>query len=239
MIPGWSRNWFRTSTTTCEAARPTARIASEENRNATAPPISRPTSTSGRSTRMGNSSAFEPIAPRTASANEPNSEVAAITAVAIAIPFVIAFVEFPTASKPVEHLRGTAFELPGHLGDALRVVRDRAVGVHRDDHADGREHPHPGQRDEVERLCGVVAEDEGADDHPGDHEDRPDGGLEPDREAGEDRRRRSRLRRLRDLLHRLVLRVGEVLREDLDDAREDQAEQDGDRRPVARSCRCR
>ncbi len=35
-----------------------------------------------------------------ASSNEPNSEVAAITAVAIAIPFVIAFVELPTASRP-------------------------------------------------------------------------------------------------------------------------------------------
>ena len=47
MMPGFSRNWLRTSTTTCAAARPTARIASELNRNAIVPPASSPTSTSG------------------------------------------------------------------------------------------------------------------------------------------------------------------------------------------------
>ena len=97
MIPGWSRNWFRTSTTTWDAARPTARIASEENRNGTEPPISRPTSTSGWSMRMPRK--LNP-ARRSASSNEPNSEVAASTAVAIAMPFVMAFVELPTASRP-------------------------------------------------------------------------------------------------------------------------------------------
>ena len=38
--------------------------------------------------------------PRSASSNDPNSDVAAITAVAIAMPFVMAFVEFPIASRP-------------------------------------------------------------------------------------------------------------------------------------------
>jgi hypothetical protein len=52
------------------------------------------------SIRIGNSSAVLPRAPNTASAKEPNSDVAASTAVAIAMPFVIAFVEFPTASSP-------------------------------------------------------------------------------------------------------------------------------------------
>ena len=112
MIPGWSRNWFRTSTTTWDAARPTARIASEQNRNATEPPISRPTSTLGRSTRIGNSIPSRPRASRTASANEPNSDVAAITAVAIAIPLVIAFVEFPTASRPVSTCAGRPSNSP-------------------------------------------------------------------------------------------------------------------------------
>ena len=97
MIPGWSRNCLRTSCTTCPAARPTARIASEENRNGTEPPINRPTSTSGSSIRM-------PLktnpALRSASSKEPNSEVAASTAVAIAMPFVMALVELPTASRP-------------------------------------------------------------------------------------------------------------------------------------------
>jgi hypothetical protein len=97
MIPGWSRNWFRTSTTTCIAARPTARIASEENRNATDPPRSSPTSTFGSA--MLNACTSKPAA-RSASSKDPNREVAASTAVAIANPFVIAFVEFPTASRP-------------------------------------------------------------------------------------------------------------------------------------------
>ena len=97
MIPGWSRNWFLTSTTTCCAARPTARIASDENRNAMVPPASSPTRTFGRSIRMP--SKVKPAAFK-ASSKEPNSDVAAITAVAMAMPFVMAFVELPTASSP-------------------------------------------------------------------------------------------------------------------------------------------
>ncbi len=98
MIPGWSRNWFRTSITTLEAARPTARIARAEKRNATDPPIRSPTSTSGSSTRIP--AKVNPSSSR-ASWKDPKSEVAAITAVAMAIPFVMAFVVFPTASRPV------------------------------------------------------------------------------------------------------------------------------------------
>ena len=100
---------MRTSTTTCAAARPTARIASELNRNATQPPSSSPTSTFGRSTRMPWKS--NPAA-RSASSKEPNSEVAAITAVAIAMPFVMAFVEFPIASRPVRISAGRPSNSP-------------------------------------------------------------------------------------------------------------------------------
>ena len=110
MMPGWSRNWFRTSTTTCEAARPTARIASEENRNATEPPIRSPTSTFGWSTRTPTNPSRP--ARRSASSNDPNSDVAAITAVAIASPFVIAFVELPTASRPVRTCAGRPLNSP-------------------------------------------------------------------------------------------------------------------------------
>ena len=39
------------------------------------------------------------VSSATVSRNVPNSDVAAMTAVAIAIPFVIAFVVFPTASR--------------------------------------------------------------------------------------------------------------------------------------------
>ena len=45
MMPGFSRNWRRTSSTTAAPARPTACMQSEANRNGIAPPISRPTTT--------------------------------------------------------------------------------------------------------------------------------------------------------------------------------------------------
>ena len=74
-------------------------------------------------------------APRSASSNEPNSDVAAMTAVAIARPFVMAFVEFPIASRPPRISAGRPSNSPGHLRDALRVVRDRAERVHGHDDA--------------------------------------------------------------------------------------------------------
>ena len=49
MIPP-SANWLRTSCTTTPAVRPTARMASAENRNATEPPISRPMKIFGSAT---------------------------------------------------------------------------------------------------------------------------------------------------------------------------------------------
>ena len=50
MIPGFSRNWRRTSSTTMPAVRPTARMASDENKNATVPPRIRPMNTLGSAT---------------------------------------------------------------------------------------------------------------------------------------------------------------------------------------------
>ena len=47
MIPGCSRNWRRTSSTTAPPARPTASIDSEANRHTIMPPSSRPISTGG------------------------------------------------------------------------------------------------------------------------------------------------------------------------------------------------
>jgi hypothetical protein len=84
----------------------------------------------------------------TASVNEPNSAVAASTAVAIAMPLVMAFVVLPTASRLGEDLRPSPVDVAGHLGDALGVVRDRAEGVHRDDDADRGEQPTAGEGDE-------------------------------------------------------------------------------------------
>ena len=49
MIPP-SANWLRTSCTTTPAVRPTARMASAENRKATEPPMSRPMNIFGLAT---------------------------------------------------------------------------------------------------------------------------------------------------------------------------------------------
>ena len=76
-----------------------------------------------------------------------------------------------------------------HLGDAVRVVRDRTVGVHRHDDPHRGEHAHPGERDEVQPLRRVVAKVERRDDRPADHQDRPHGRLEAGGEAREDRGR--------------------------------------------------
>ena len=50
MMPGCSRNWRRTSSTTVPAERPTARMASDENRKAIEPPMSRPMKVVGLAT---------------------------------------------------------------------------------------------------------------------------------------------------------------------------------------------
>ena len=92
-MPLISRNCLRTSSTNWNAARVTALIANEQNRNGTAPPISRPMKTCVQSMRI-------PMSSRPASAmNERNRAVAAITAVAIARPLVRALVVLPTASS--------------------------------------------------------------------------------------------------------------------------------------------
>ena len=49
MIPGFSRNWRRTSSTTAPPARPTASIESAANSVTIMPPMIRPISTSGSS----------------------------------------------------------------------------------------------------------------------------------------------------------------------------------------------
>ena len=109
MIPGCTRNWRRTSKITAPAARETALIARPLNMNTTDAPISNPTRFFGfaASNTPAYSSAVVPAplaAFVTASRNEPNSAVAANTAVAIAIPLVIAFVVLPTASRLVKTL---------------------------------------------------------------------------------------------------------------------------------------
>ena len=50
MIPGFSRNWRRTSNTTAPAARDTALTARPENMNTTAAPMMTPTRMFGLNT---------------------------------------------------------------------------------------------------------------------------------------------------------------------------------------------
>ena len=101
MIPGFSRNWRRTSSTTAPPARPTASIASDANRYTIRPPIRRPISTAGF-----------PIAkfatePRSSNSrwNALNKTSAARAAEPIAYPLVTALVVFPTASSGSVTLR--------------------------------------------------------------------------------------------------------------------------------------
>src|SRR5579859_7125821 len=101
MIPGCVLNCSRTSNTTRPAARPTAMISRPEKKNTTDAPTMRPTSAFGRSIERLNVPAAFPRAASTVVRNAPNSAVAASTAVAIAMPLVIAFVVLPTASSRV------------------------------------------------------------------------------------------------------------------------------------------
>ena len=94
---------------------------------------------------------MSPIAVLIASRYEPNSAVAASTAVAIAMPLVIALVVLPTASSSVRICAPAPVDVAGHLRDALRVVGDRAEGVHRDDHADRGQQAGAGQRHREQR----------------------------------------------------------------------------------------
>ena len=107
MIPGCSRNWRRTSCTTVPAERPTARMASDENRNATEPPMSRPMKMVGLATliwvcwmlKSFDAGTCRPSCETIVSTNEPNSDTDAMTAEPMATPLVMALVVLPTASR--------------------------------------------------------------------------------------------------------------------------------------------
>src|SRR5688500_17025663 len=102
-----SANWRRTSCTTTPAVRPTARIASAENRNGTAPPMSMPMKIFGSATLIcvdASRNSSVPTLP--ISSSEPivsmklaNRATAAMTADPMAKPLVTALVVLPTASR--------------------------------------------------------------------------------------------------------------------------------------------
>ena len=198
MIPGCVLNCSRTSKTTRPAARPTAMIARPEKKNTTDAPTMRPTSAFGLSIDRLKVFAALPSAVSTVVRNAPNSAVAASTAVAIAMPLVIALVVLPTASSLVSTCRGLAFDVAAHLRDALGVVRDRAEGVHRDDHADRGQQAGAGQCDREQRDRGVAgAEQERPVHRRADQQRRVHGGLQADRDPGQDHRGRRRCARIR------------------------------------------
>ena len=113
MIPGFSRNCRRTSCTTVPAVRPTARMASDENRNTTVPPMSAPAKVLGSAMLIDTASnAAATSSSRTAlptsvmavdaivSRNDANRATAAMTADPMAKPLVTALVVLPTVSRP-------------------------------------------------------------------------------------------------------------------------------------------
>ncbi len=133
-----------------------------------------------------------------------------------------------------EDLGALAVHVAGHLGDALRVVADRAEGVHGDDDADRGEQAAAGQRDEEQRHDDdAAAEQEGAVDGRADDQRGVDGGLEADPDAGQDDGGRAGQRGARDVDRRLLVGAGEVAGQPEDDAGEHDAEEDradGDQR---------
>ena len=117
-----------------------------------------------------------------------------------------------------------------HLGDALRVVRDRTEGVHGDDDADRGQQAGAGEGDGEQRDEHRAREQERAVDGRADDQRGVDGGLEAHRDAGEDDRRRAGERARADVLDRLGLGAGVVARQRQDDDREHDADGDGGER---------
>ncbi len=101
-----------------------------------------------------------------------------------------------------------------HLEDAVGVVGDRPVGVHREDEAGGGEQAEAGQRDSVklerERL---VENRHRADDCGCDHKQRPDRRLEALGHARQDQSCRAGARRHRGFSDWALVRMREIVGE--------------------------
>ena len=80
MIPGFSRNWRRTSCTTVPAVRLTARMASDENRKATEPPMSRPMKVLGSATLIWTRLASAPLTSAAATSAAASVPLAMVSA---------------------------------------------------------------------------------------------------------------------------------------------------------------
>src|SRR5437868_2087759 len=152
MIPGFSRNWRRTSSTTAPPARPTASMESAANRQTIRPPTMRPMRTAGLSMPKV---MMWPLLAWTSSLNPANRTIAAT--------------ELPGA-EDAEHddergQRRGLQALREALDDVRRVARLRRAGraldrrearrrvVVGDDEQQGR-HADPDQRAQVELAPG-------------------------------------------------------------------------------------
>ena len=153
MIPGCRRNWFRTSTTTWEAARPTARIGERREQERHRAADQEPDQDVGLvdpDPVEDEAGAAQRLLERTEQRRGGQDRGGDGHALGDGLGGVAHRVQ------AAQDLRGPALELAGHLRDALRVVRDGAVRVHGDHHAHRGEHAHAGERDEVEALGCVV-----------------------------------------------------------------------------------
>ena len=126
-----------------------------------------------------------------------------------------------------EHLSRLTIDVTGHLGDALRVVRDRAKGVHGDDDPDGRQQSAAGERDEEEAEDdGGAAEQEGEVDAHGDGHDLVDRRLEAQADPRQDHGGGAGLGRAGDVHRRALVGAGVVAGHPQDHRGEDDAEDD-------------
>ena len=97
-----------------------------------------------------------------------------------------------------------------HLGDALRVVRDRAEGIHCHNDSDGRQQSAAGEGDGEQADDPGAAEQESPVNGRGNHDGGVDRRFQPDGDAGEDHGCRARERRLAHIVDRTILGAGVV-----------------------------
>ena len=160
MIPGFSRNWRRTSCTTSPPTRPTACIASDANRNGIRPPMKRPAITHAfeqverqrRERAVPGALLVQPVGVRAEEDERGERGRADRVALRDGLRRVADRVE---RIGDRAHLRRQI----GHLGDAAGVVGHRAVRVERDDQAGHRELRH--DRDADAEQAGDVVRDAG------------------------------------------------------------------------------
>ena len=235
MMPGFSRNWSRTSCTTFCAVRPTALMASEEKRKTSMAPSSAPTKT-GISARLMlvNDQPVRHVACGAGGRDLVDDDGADLFKVGgeeqegrerggadgVALGERLGGV---AGGVELVGLVADGVGLVGHLDDAAGVVGDGAEGVHGEDVGRGGEHAHGGDGGAVDAL-GVVGDagevDAGeradaavvaAEERDGDDDDRKCGRLHADGEAGDDVGGRAGERGFGDELDRTVAALGVVL----------------------------